>query len=244
MILGPVFRSELMRTARRKRYYILRFVYGAVLLAPFWNAYEGTFAGANTAKTAAGTRFAEGTIFVFALLQLVTVIVLIPPLFGGAIADEKQWKTLHHLMASQLIERRDRGGQDAGAVAASGRLYRDGPAGGQHSRLDRRRVGRIPGRSVCWNGLDGRIRGGADGPCVDACQGGAAIGSDRVCRLVDLAVRAHIHRRDGIAVVPHGVPLGTLLLIGVYVAAASILTWHSVARFDRWLDRPKLSASG
>ena len=102
MILGPVFRSELMRTARRKRYYILRFVYGAVLLALFWNAYEGTFAGANTAKTAAGTRFAEGTIFVFALLQLVTVIVLIPPLFGGAIADEKQWKTLHHLMASQL----------------------------------------------------------------------------------------------------------------------------------------------
>ena len=31
-----------------------------------------------------------------------TVIVLIPPLFGGAIADEKQKKTLHYLMASQL----------------------------------------------------------------------------------------------------------------------------------------------
>ena len=102
MILGPVFRSELMRTVRRKRYYMLRFVYGALLLALFWNAYEGTFAGASTAKIAAVTRFAEGTFFVFALLQLVTVIVLIPPLFGGAIADEKQRKTLHYLMASQL----------------------------------------------------------------------------------------------------------------------------------------------
>ena len=47
-------------------------------------------------------RFAEETFFVFGLVQLATVIVLIPPLFGGAIADEKQKKTLHYLMASQL----------------------------------------------------------------------------------------------------------------------------------------------
>jgi hypothetical protein len=41
MILGPVFRSELTRTARRGRYYVLRFAYGALLLALFWSAYEG-----------------------------------------------------------------------------------------------------------------------------------------------------------------------------------------------------------
>jgi ABC-type transport system involved in multi-copper enzyme maturation permease subunit len=102
MILGPVFRSELMRTARRGRYYILRFVYGALLLALFWSAYEETFGGARTAKIAAVAQFAEGTFLVFALVQVVTVMVLIPPLFGGAIADEKQKKTLHYLMASQL----------------------------------------------------------------------------------------------------------------------------------------------
>jgi ABC-type transport system involved in multi-copper enzyme maturation permease subunit len=102
MILGPVFRSELTRTARRGRYYALRLVYGAILLALFWNAYEATFAGAATAKIGAVARFAENTFLVFALVQLLTVIVLIPPLFGGAIADEKQSKTLHYLMASQL----------------------------------------------------------------------------------------------------------------------------------------------
>ncbi len=102
MILGPVFRSELLRTARRRRYYLLRFVYGAVLLALFWNAYQGNFADSDTAKIAAVAQFAEETFFIFAIVQLVTVIVLIPPLFGGAIADEKQKKTLHYLMASQL----------------------------------------------------------------------------------------------------------------------------------------------
>jgi ABC-type transport system involved in multi-copper enzyme maturation permease subunit len=102
MILGPVFRSELTRTARRGRYYVLRFAYGALLLALFWSAYEGTFARASTAKIGAVAQFAERTFFVFAIVQLVTVIVVIPPLFGGAIADEKQSKTLHYLMASQL----------------------------------------------------------------------------------------------------------------------------------------------
>jgi ABC-type transport system involved in multi-copper enzyme maturation permease subunit len=102
MILGPVFRSELVRTARRGRYYFLRFVYGAFLLALFWSGYDGTFGHAKAAKVAAVTLFAEGTFFIFAIVQLVTVLVLIPPLFGGAIADEKQKKTLHYLMASQL----------------------------------------------------------------------------------------------------------------------------------------------
>ena len=41
-------------------------------------------------------------VLTFAIVQLVTALVLIPPFFGGTIADEKQRKTLHYLMASQL----------------------------------------------------------------------------------------------------------------------------------------------
>ena len=35
-------------------------------------------------------------------MQLIAILLLIPPLFGGAITDEKQRKTLHYLMASRL----------------------------------------------------------------------------------------------------------------------------------------------
>ena len=38
------------------------------------------------------------------------------------------------------------------------------------------------------------------------------------------------------------VPIGRLLLVVFYTVAAAILTWRTVTRFDRWLDRPKLSA--
>jgi ABC-type transport system involved in multi-copper enzyme maturation permease subunit len=102
MLMGPVFRAELLRTARRGRYYILRLVYGAILLLLIWSGYEQTFLSKRTASIAAVAIFAEETFFTFAIVQLVTVLVLIPPIFGGTIADEKQRKTLHYLMASQL----------------------------------------------------------------------------------------------------------------------------------------------
>ena len=101
-LMGPIFRAELLRTARRARSYILRFVYGAILLLLFWSGYEATFAGAQSATIAAVAQFALTTFLIFAIVQLVTALVLIPPLFGGTIADEKQRKTLHYLMASQL----------------------------------------------------------------------------------------------------------------------------------------------
>jgi ABC-type transport system involved in multi-copper enzyme maturation permease subunit len=102
MLMGPIFRAELLRTARRGRYYALRFVYGLMLLALFWSGYQATFANSRMASIAAVAEFAEATFLTFAIVQLVTLLVLIPPLFGGTIADEKQRKTLHYLMASQL----------------------------------------------------------------------------------------------------------------------------------------------
>ena len=41
MLLGPVFRAELVRTARRRRYYLLRVVYGFALLLLVWVSYLG-----------------------------------------------------------------------------------------------------------------------------------------------------------------------------------------------------------
>ena len=102
MIMGPVFRGELLRTARRGRYYLLRFVYGGILLFLVWSGYQERFWGTSTATIAAVAGFAELTFVRFAIVQLVTILLLIPPIFGGSIVDEKQRKTLHYLMASQL----------------------------------------------------------------------------------------------------------------------------------------------
>jgi ABC-type transport system involved in multi-copper enzyme maturation permease subunit len=102
MLLGPVFRAELLRTARRRRYYLLRFVYGLILFWLVWASYEFRFGGRETIKISELSAFASETFTRFGILQLVTVLVLVPPLFGGTITDEKQRRTLHYLMASRL----------------------------------------------------------------------------------------------------------------------------------------------
>ena len=106
MLLGPVFRAELIRTARRRHYYSLRVVYGIVLLLILWLNYQRLLVMAR----AAGGRpliadfadFALSTFTWFMGVQLATILILVPALFGGVIADEKQRKTMHYLMASRL----------------------------------------------------------------------------------------------------------------------------------------------
>lgn len=110
MILGPVFRAELMRTSRRGRYYVMRTLYGFGLLLLLWSCYEellrtlewhdqGRYRMPLISILA---NFAIQTFTWFAGVQLVTLLAIVPALFGGVIADEKQRKTIHYLMASRL----------------------------------------------------------------------------------------------------------------------------------------------
>jgi ABC-type transport system involved in multi-copper enzyme maturation permease subunit len=106
MLLGPVFRAELIRTARKRYSYLLRVLYGSGLLLLLWLNYEWLVA---TALMRGGkplipdfADFALRTFVWFAVVQLGTILVLVPALFAGVIADEKQRKTLHYLMASRL----------------------------------------------------------------------------------------------------------------------------------------------
>jgi ABC-2 family transporter protein len=106
MLLGPVFRAELVRTPRRRRYYSLRVVYGIVLIFLIWANYydlreRAAFRGGDPSIDDM-SRFALTTFIWFASVQLGTILLLVPSLFGGAIADEKQRKTMHYLMASRL----------------------------------------------------------------------------------------------------------------------------------------------
>jgi ABC-type transport system involved in multi-copper enzyme maturation permease subunit len=110
MFAGPVFTAELTTTARRARYYAIRFVYGMILLffvvqaAGDWQVRRGVGAlwegGELSIREMA--KIGRNIFVTFAFLQGGAVLVLTPSIVAGVVADEKQRKTLHYLMASRL----------------------------------------------------------------------------------------------------------------------------------------------
>jgi ABC-type transport system involved in multi-copper enzyme maturation permease subunit len=103
MLPGPVFRFELRMTARRGRFYVLRSCYALLLLAIFWLIhYEWSALAEGELTPREMTWFALTCFGSVAIAQVVLVLILTPGLVAGVIADEKQRKTLHYLLASRL----------------------------------------------------------------------------------------------------------------------------------------------
>jgi ABC-type transport system involved in multi-copper enzyme maturation permease subunit len=103
MIPGPVFSFELLTTARRVRFYVMRVAYALGLLVVFWSIYAGWSGVAESTLTPKEmTWFAVVCFCSVAVAQVVLVLVLTPALVAGVIADERQRRTLHYLMASRL----------------------------------------------------------------------------------------------------------------------------------------------
>lgn len=99
-MLGPLFRAELLRTSRRRAWYTLRVLHGLVLLFLLWLGYRASFVQAPTIASVA--RFAEQASATIGLVQAFVLLIMIPPVFAGSIAGEKQRRTLHYLMATPL----------------------------------------------------------------------------------------------------------------------------------------------
>jgi len=107
MLPGPVFHAELLRLARRRRYYVSRCVYGFVLLyligvsvAPLLGRYGRTWKGTHSLQEAAAIGHAVFVTFAFS--QAGVILVITPALVAGVVADERQRKTLDYLLASCL----------------------------------------------------------------------------------------------------------------------------------------------
>jgi len=73
MLLGPVFSSELVTTARRTRYYLVRVAYAAILLMILWGTHSSVAwrTGALTIRQSAELAHLFFTWFAF--LQLAAV---------------------------------------------------------------------------------------------------------------------------------------------------------------------------
>src|SRR4051794_235194 len=103
MLPGPVFNVELLTTARRPRYYVFRVIYGLALLVIVWQNYASWDRyGGGSFRPQQMTQFAMSTFFSLVILQALLVLNMTPSLVAGVIANEKQRKTLHYLMASDL----------------------------------------------------------------------------------------------------------------------------------------------
>jgi ABC-type transport system involved in multi-copper enzyme maturation permease subunit len=106
MIFGPVLPVELVTSSRRVRYFIVRVVYAAILLITLWTQYESSMtwrvnSGAPVTASVL-SEFANEFFQSFSVVQLLAVLVLTPALVAGAIAEEKERKTIEYLFVTDL----------------------------------------------------------------------------------------------------------------------------------------------
>lgn len=113
MIVGPVFHFELVRIARRRQFFLLRFGFGLILLGVLgFNYFERlpwlpylVFGSAPSRDTLTLGELADFGRAIFGSLmaaEIALVIGLTPGLVADAISAERHRKTLHYLMASPL----------------------------------------------------------------------------------------------------------------------------------------------
>ena len=102
---GPILWYDLVRTSRRARTYLVRGAYLLILLSVLWMLYvnEWPHAGYRGAPLNSQiARFAENFLYTFLITQYVLMVVLTPAYTAGAVAEEKQKKTIQFLLATDL----------------------------------------------------------------------------------------------------------------------------------------------
>src|SRR5262245_5805633 len=109
-LFGPVLFYDLIRVGRRSRYFLFRVGYVGILLVLLIWVYlvspYSELASYNDAPVLQRmARFAENLFSVFMIVQLVLTLILTPAYIAGAIAEEKDRKTLEYLLATDLRNR-------------------------------------------------------------------------------------------------------------------------------------------
>jgi ABC-type transport system involved in multi-copper enzyme maturation permease subunit len=107
-LFGPVLFYDLVRTARRHRYFLLRTLYIVFLLILICWMYMAWFDDYRLRRSSLAREmadFAETFFYTFMTIQFVLVGLLTPPYTAGAVADEKDRKTLDFILATDLRNR-------------------------------------------------------------------------------------------------------------------------------------------
>src|SRR5438093_13767780 len=103
MLFGPVFRYELSAVARRKRTFVIRGLYGLLLLFFFCGPLVNSgLAQAGELAHHDLVRIAEAFWVGVMEAQALAVLILTPALAAGTLAQERAGGTIELLMASPL----------------------------------------------------------------------------------------------------------------------------------------------
>jgi ABC-type transport system involved in multi-copper enzyme maturation permease subunit len=106
-VTGPVLFYDLVRYARRRRYVMIRCLYAGILTILLGWVYLFFWLGTNDGYIPAGemANFAEAFFYMFMAVQFAAVVLLTPGYVGGAIAEEKDRKTLEFILTTDLSNR-------------------------------------------------------------------------------------------------------------------------------------------
>src|SRR5262249_44133657 len=108
--ISPIFRTEMIRAARRRRHYAMRAVLGLLLLSVAWALY-GAFGDRSMAMRDSRERarilrhlpwIADLLVLELVWTQGVAILLVVPGLAAGSIAEEDRRGTMLALLASPL----------------------------------------------------------------------------------------------------------------------------------------------
>lgn len=106
MLLGPIFRVELVSVARRRRYFVLRVVYAALILLVLWSSYSSVLlwrADGQPRMSIQNVSTLATTFFVsFSWLQMLAILAVGPAMAAGTIAAERERRTIEYLFTTDL----------------------------------------------------------------------------------------------------------------------------------------------
>lgn len=105
MLPGPIYRVELVSAARRRRYFILRVLYGALILFVLWTTYSSSyylFESNERLSIQHSARLAASFFMSFSWLQMLAILFVGPAMVAGTIASERERRTIEYLFATDL----------------------------------------------------------------------------------------------------------------------------------------------
>lgn len=103
-LFGPVFWSEMVTTARRNRYFVLRVLFAGAMLFFLWTCYLSVdaFKSSSAWDIRDSTRLASSFFATFAWLALIGTLLVAPAIAAGTIATERERRTIEYLFATDL----------------------------------------------------------------------------------------------------------------------------------------------
>ncbi len=105
-LFGPVLFYDMVRSSRRLRFVIIRTLYALfVAFVLCWLFYILVMEHGWQQPAQRMSQFANGFFYTFLVIQFVTVVLLTPAYTAGAIAEEKERKTLEFILATDLQNR-------------------------------------------------------------------------------------------------------------------------------------------